>query len=90
MQNLHEGDAAWQIAPQQISEVIDCSTDFFFILSFMNKLGFDLLTASQSLHPMTKGLFNFAEAYMYVYIEMTSSLVFSHIIHMCVHTLQYL
>ena len=43
----------------QLDEVVGCSSDFFFLLSGLNKLGVGMKAAE--LHPVTKGLFNFAE-----------------------------
>jgi len=59
--SLIPGDAAWQIRQAQIDEVIGCSTDFFFLLSALGNFGVHPPQVSAELHPMTKGLFNFAE-----------------------------
>ena len=76
---LVPGDAAWQIQPEQINEVIKCSTDFFFILSGLERLGIqtpglhDMFISGQALHPMTQGLFNFAEAYIFMFLPVLLS-----------------
>ena len=48
------------------SEVIAESTDFFFVLPLLNKFGFDLLGAAPQVHPVTLGVFNFAEAFVFM------------------------
>ena len=63
---LIPGDAAWQIQREQLDEVIGCSSDFFFLLSGLNKLGVGMSAAE--LHPVTKGLFNFAEAQIFMFL----------------------
>lgn len=60
------GEPAWAIAPETLTEVIAESTDFFFVLPLLNKFGFDLLGAAPQVHPVTLGVFNFAEAFVFM------------------------
>ena len=60
------GEPAWAVAPDTLSEVIAESTDFFFILPLLNKFGFNLLGAAPQVHPVTLGVFNFAEAFVFM------------------------
>lgn len=60
------GEPAWAVAPDTLREVIAESTDFFFVLPLLNKCGFDLLGAAPQVHPVTLGVFNFAEAFIFM------------------------
>ena len=42
------------------------STDFFFVLPLLNKFGVNLLGAAPAVHPVTLGVFNFAEAFIFM------------------------
>jgi hypothetical protein len=60
------GEPAWAVAPETLNEVIAESTDFFFVLPLLNKFGVDLLGAAPQVHPVTLGVFNFAEAFIFM------------------------
>ena len=60
------GEPAWAVAPDTLAEVIAESTDFFFVLPLLNKFGVDLLGAAPAVHPVTLGVFNFAEAFIFM------------------------
>ena len=60
------GEPAWAVAPDTLNEVIAESTDFFFVLPLLNKFGVDLLGAAPQVHPVTLGVFNFAEAFVFM------------------------
>lgn len=60
------GEPAWAVAPDTLSEVIAESTDFFFVLPLLNACGVDLLGAAPQVHPVTLGVFNFAEAFVFM------------------------
>jgi hypothetical protein len=60
------GEPAWAVAPDTLNEVIAESTDFFFVLPLLNKFGIDLLGAAPQVHPVTLGVFNFAEAFVFM------------------------
>ena len=60
------GEPAWAVAPDTLAEVIAESTDFFFVLPLLNKFGVNLLGAAPAVHPVTLGVFNFAEAFIFM------------------------
>eukprot|EP00227_Mantoniella_beaufortii_P016864 CAMPEP_0197592470 /NCGR_PEP_ID=MMETSP1326-20131121/15106_1 /TAXON_ID=1155430 /ORGANISM="Genus nov. species nov., Strain RCC2288" /LENGTH=533 /DNA_ID=CAMNT_0043158169 /DNA_START=51 /DNA_END=1652 /DNA_ORIENTATION=- len=60
------GEPAWAVAPETLKGVIDQSTDFFFVLPLLNKAGIDLLGPAPAVHPVTLGVFNFAEAFVFM------------------------
>lgn len=64
------GDPAWNIQKAQIDEVVQCSADFFFILSALNAAGLHFIEASTALHPVTKGLFNLAESFIFMFLPL--------------------
>ena len=57
---------AWPVAPETLAEVVAESTDFFFVLPLLNGAGIDLLGAAPAVHPVTLGVFNFAEAFIFM------------------------
>ena len=60
------GEPAWAVAPETLAEVVAESTDFFFVLPLLNGAGIDLLGAAPAVHPVTLGVFNFAEAFIFM------------------------
>ena len=64
------GEPAWAVAPETLNEVIAESTDFFFVLPLLNKFGIDLLGAAPEVHPVTLGVFNFAEAFVFMLLPL--------------------
>ena len=60
------GEPAWAVAPETLAEVVAESTDFFFVLPLLNGAGVDLLGAAPAVHPVTLGVFNFAEAFIFM------------------------
>jgi len=64
------GDPAYAIKPETLQEVIASSTDFFFVLPILNKFGVDLLGQAPEVHPVSLGVFNFAEAYIFMLLPL--------------------
>jgi len=64
------GDPAYAIKPETLQEVIASSTDFFFVLPILNKFGIDLLGQAPEVHPVSLGVFNFAEAYIFMLLPL--------------------
>ncbi|CEF98145.1 unnamed product [Ostreococcus tauri] len=60
------GDPAYAIKPETLQEVIASSTDFFYVLPLLNKFGIDLLGGAPYVNPVSLGLFNFAEAFIFM------------------------
>jgi len=60
------GDPAYAIKPETLNEVIASSTDFFYVLPLLNKYGIDLLGGAPEVNPVSLGLFNFAEAFIFM------------------------
>ncbi|KAH9533416.1 hypothetical protein CY35_18G051400 [Sphagnum magellanicum] len=52
------GDPVWAISRTTISEILNLSINFFFVLPLANMVGFDLLHAPVT-HPAYEALFNF-------------------------------
>eukprot|EP00854_Cymbomonas_tetramitiformis_P003705 gene3705-4645_t len=63
------GEPGWAIRPETLQEVIDESTNFFFILPGLNTLGINLMTAPVC-HPTSEGFFNFAEAFIFMFLPL--------------------
>ncbi|MEM1368745.1 MAG: nuclear transport factor 2 family protein [Cyanobacteria bacterium P01_H01_bin.15] len=63
------GEPAWAIQPETWQEVIDESTNFFFILPLLNMVGITVLKAP-IVHPLTEALFNFAEAWIFMFLPL--------------------
>ena len=64
------GDPAYAIKTETLQEVIASSTDFFFVLPVLNKFGVDLLGQAPEVHPVSLGVFNFAEAYIFMLLPL--------------------
>ena len=64
------GDPAYAIKPETLQEVIASSTDFFFVLPILNKFGVDLLGQAPEVHPVSLGVLNFAEAYIFMLLPL--------------------
>ncbi|MDB9924965.1 nuclear transport factor 2 family protein [bacterium] len=64
------GEPAWAVAPETLHEVIAESTDFFFVLPLLNDFGIDLLGKAPQVHPVTLGVFNFAEAFIFMLLPL--------------------
>lgn len=63
------GEPGWAIRPETLQEVIDESTNFFFILPGLNTLGINLMNAPVC-HPTSEGFFNFAEAFIFMFLPL--------------------
>ena len=64
------GDPAYAIKPETLQEVIAESTDFFFVLPVLNKFGIDALGTAPAVHPVSLGVFNFAEAFIFMLLPL--------------------
>ena len=64
------GEPAWAVAPETLAEVVAESTDFFFVLPALNKFGIDVLGPAPAVHPVTLGVFNFAEAFIFMLLPL--------------------
>jgi len=64
------GEPMWAVAPDTLNGVIAESTDFFFVLPLLNQAGVDLLGAAPAVHPVTLGVFNFAEAFVFMLLPL--------------------
>ncbi|MEL4898284.1 nuclear transport factor 2 family protein [Crocosphaera sp. Alani8] len=63
------GEPIWAIQPETIKEVINESTNFFFILPIVNLLGISLME-SPVVHPAIEAQFNFAEAWIFMFFPL--------------------
>lgn len=63
------GEPAWAIQPETLQEVLDESTNFFFILPILNAVGITF-TKAPIVHPLTEALFNFAEAWIFMFLPL--------------------
>ncbi|WP_013323134.1 hypothetical protein [Gloeothece verrucosa] len=63
------GEPVWAIQPHTIQEALNESTNYFFILPFLNALGINVMIAPL-VHPVSQGLFNFAEAWMLMFLPL--------------------
>ena len=61
------GEPVWQIQPETLEEVQAESLNFFFVLPLLNQLGIDAMI-SPALNPVDEGLFNFAVAWMWMFL----------------------
>jgi hypothetical protein len=66
---LFPGEPVWLIQPQTVVEVLNESINFFFILPILNALGFKA-TIAPVVHPAIEGLFNFAEAWIFMFLPL--------------------
>jgi hypothetical protein len=60
------GDPVWAISRTTISEILNLSINFFFVLPLANMVGFDLLHAPVT-HPAYEALFNFVLAWAFLF-----------------------
>lgn len=63
------GDPVWAIQPDTIEEILDESLNFFFILPFLNILGFNYLPAPM-VNPAAQAFFNLAEAWIFMFLPL--------------------
>ncbi len=63
------GEPVWAIQPETIKEVINESTNFFFVLPILNSLGISLMK-SPVVHPAIETQFNFAEAWIFMFLPL--------------------
>ena len=63
------GYPGWAITPESLQDVINSSVQFFFILQGMNEAGitFAGLATDFPVQPETLGVFNFAEAFVFMF-----------------------
>ncbi|MGK7891440.1 MAG: nuclear transport factor 2 family protein [Leptolyngbyaceae cyanobacterium] len=66
---LLPGEPAWAIQPDTIREVIDESTNFWFVLPILNQFGIHFMEAPV-VHPTTEALFNLAEAWIAMFLPL--------------------
>ena len=66
---LLPGDPVWAIQPETLQEVLDESLNFFLVLPILNHLGINLMHAPV-VHPATEGLFNLAEAWIFMFLPL--------------------
>ncbi|USR91623.1 nuclear transport factor 2 family protein [Phormidium yuhuli AB48] len=66
---LLPGDPLWALQPETIRELLDESLNFFFVLPILNGLGLTLLE-SPPVHPVTQAFFNFAEAWIFMFLPL--------------------
>ncbi|NEP02988.1 MAG: nuclear transport factor 2 family protein [Symploca sp. SIO2E9] len=63
------GEPAWAIQPETLKEIFDESLNFFFILPVLNAVGINYIN-SPTLHPVLEALFNFAEAWIFMFLPL--------------------
>ncbi|CAI9103706.1 OLC1v1002241C1 [Oldenlandia corymbosa var. corymbosa] len=63
------GDPVWAISSETIHSLIGASLNLFFVLPFLNAVGFRFLEAPV-LHPMSDGLFNFVIAWTLLFVPL--------------------
>ncbi|ACK70948.1 conserved hypothetical protein [Gloeothece citriformis PCC 7424] len=63
------GEPVWDIQPHTIQEAFNESVNFYFILPILNGLGINYRIAPW-VHPVSQGLFNFAEAWMLMFLPL--------------------
>ena len=63
------GEPFWAVQPETIQEVINESINFFFILPLLNRVGIHLME-SPIVHPMIEAQFNFAEAWIFMFLPL--------------------
>ncbi|NMG57161.1 nuclear transport factor 2 family protein [Geitlerinema sp. P-1104] len=66
---LLPGDPLWALQPETIQELLDESLNFFFVLPIVNQLGLTVLE-SPPVHPVTQAFFNFAEAWIFMFLPL--------------------
>ncbi|MFP4220398.1 MAG: nuclear transport factor 2 family protein [Phormidium sp.] len=66
---LLPGDPLWALQPQTIQELLDQSLNFFFVVPIANLLGLTVIPAP-SVHPVTQAFFNFAEAWIFMFLPL--------------------
>ncbi|MGC9503409.1 nuclear transport factor 2 family protein [Baaleninema sp.] len=61
------GEPLWAIQPETVRELIDESTNFFFLLPILSGIpGID----APVVHPVTEAFFNFAEAWIFMFLPL--------------------
>lgn len=68
-EQLLPGEPIWDIQPETFTEIVNESINFFFILPFLNALGIHYMEAPV-VHPSLEALFNFAEAWIFMFLPM--------------------
>ena len=63
------GEPFWAIQPETITEVLNESLNFFFILPILNSLGISSME-SPVVHPAIEAQFNFAEAWIFMFLPL--------------------
>lgn len=63
------GEPFWAVQPETIIEVINQSINFFFVLPLLNIAGIHLMN-SPIVHPMLEAQFNFAEAWIFMFLPL--------------------
>ncbi|ESA36767.1 polyketide cyclase [Leptolyngbya sp. Heron Island J] len=63
------GEPLWAIQPETIDEILNESLNFFFILPFLNILGFSYLPAPM-VNPAAQAFFNLAEAWIFMFLPL--------------------
>lgn len=66
---LLPGEPVWAIQPQTLQEIWHESINFFFIVPILNIIGLANMPALVS-HPCSESLFNFAEAWMLMFLPL--------------------
>ncbi|MFO8040194.1 MAG: nuclear transport factor 2 family protein [Sodalinema sp.] len=66
---LLPGDPLWALQPETIQELLDESLNFFFVVPIANLLGLTVIPAP-SVHPVTQAFFNFAEAWIFMFLPL--------------------
>ncbi len=69
---LIPGEPIWAIQPETIQEILHESLNFFLILPLLNLVGIHYLEAP-TVHPMLEALFNFAEAWIFMFLPLLLS-----------------
>ena len=72
------GYPGWAITPESLQDVINSSVQFFFILQGMNEAGitFAGLATDFPVQPETLGVFNFAEAFVFMLFVLLFDVVY--------------
>lgn len=66
---LIPGEPVWAIQPDTVQELLNESTNFFFILPILNTLGIRFMQAP-IIHPGSEALFNLAEAWIFMFLPL--------------------
>ncbi len=74
---LVPGFPVWAIQPDTITEVLNESLNFFFVLPLLNTLGVDAMQ-SPMVPPVSEAIFNLAEAWIFMFLPLLLSDPRSH------------